>query len=309
MNIIHLKYAVEVARCGSINKAAEVLLMNQPNLSRAIRELEDSLGTKIFSRSTKGMVVTPEGEIFLQYAGKILSQVDEVESLFKRSNAGKKRFSVSVPRATYISHAFARFSNAVSSQSDAEFIYEETNSQLTIKHILDGEHRLGIVRYAEHYDKFYKSMLDDKDIAYEMLGEFEYCLLMSKDNPLASKEIVTFDDLGGYIEVAHSDPFVPSLSFAQSKKEELPYNSRRRILIGERSSQFDILSQNTATYMWATPIGRELERHYGLTTRRCPENSVRYKDVIIRMKEYRMTELDNAFVAELCRAKREFFAE
>lgn len=309
MNIIHLKYAIEVARCGSINKAAEVLLMNQPNLSRAIRELEDSLGTKIFIRSAKGMVVTPEGEIFLQYAGKILSQVDEVESLFKKSNAGKKRFSVSVPRATYISHAFARFSRTVAEQSDLEIIYEETDSQHTIKHILEGEHRLGIVRYAENYDKFYKSMLDDKNIAYEMLGEFEYRLLTSKNNPLASKELVTFDDLGNYIEVAHSDPFVPSLSFARSKKEELPKGSRRRILIGERASQFDILSQNTATFMWATPIGKDLEEHYGLTTRRCPENSVRYKDVIIRMKDYRMTELDKAFVAELCRAKREFFAE
>lgn len=70
MNILHLKYAVEVARCGSINKAAEVLLMNQPNLSRAIRELEDSLGTKIFSRSAKGMDLPPTAMIFLQYAEK-----------------------------------------------------------------------------------------------------------------------------------------------------------------------------------------------------------------------------------------------
>lgn len=72
MNILHMKYAVEVAKCGSINKAAEILLMNQPNLSRAIKELEASLGVEIFSRSAKGMVVTPEGETFLRYATSIL---------------------------------------------------------------------------------------------------------------------------------------------------------------------------------------------------------------------------------------------
>ena len=71
MNILHMKYALEVAKCGSINKAAEVLLMNQPNLSRAIKELEASLGVEIFTRSAKGMVPTPEGETFLGYANKI----------------------------------------------------------------------------------------------------------------------------------------------------------------------------------------------------------------------------------------------
>ena len=37
MNILHLKYAVEVAKAGSLSKAAEALYMNQPNLSRAIK--------------------------------------------------------------------------------------------------------------------------------------------------------------------------------------------------------------------------------------------------------------------------------
>lgn len=309
LNILHLKYAVEVARCGSINKAAEVLLMNQPNLSRAIRELEDSLGTKIFSRSAKGMELTADGEIFLQYAKKILSQVDEVETVFKKSHSARKHFSVSVPRATYISSAFAHFSAIIGSDCDAELRYEETNSQNTIKHVLDGDCRLGIVRYPESSDKFYKSMLDDKGIAFEMLGEFEYRLLFSADSPLEKKENITYSDLEEFTEVAHSDPFVPSLSFAEAKKEELPENRRCRILISERSSQFDILSQNPMTYMWATPVGKKLESAYGLVTKPCPENKVKYKDVIIRMKDYRMTELDSAFIAELCRTKREFFAE
>ena len=83
MNLVHLKYAVEVARCGSINKAAENLYMGQPNLSRAIKELENSLGITIFQRSSKGMVLTPEGEGFIAYAQKILRQVDEIEELYK----------------------------------------------------------------------------------------------------------------------------------------------------------------------------------------------------------------------------------
>lgn len=47
--------------------------MNQPNLSRAIKDLEASLGITIFGRSSKGMYVTPEGEEFLAHAQKILA--------------------------------------------------------------------------------------------------------------------------------------------------------------------------------------------------------------------------------------------
>ena len=66
MNLLHLKYAVEVSKTKSISKAAENLFMGQPNLSRAIRELEESLGIVIFERSTKGNSVTEAGAEFLQ---------------------------------------------------------------------------------------------------------------------------------------------------------------------------------------------------------------------------------------------------
>ena len=44
MNILHMKYAVEVAKMGSLSKAADVLLIAQPNISRSIKELEADLG-------------------------------------------------------------------------------------------------------------------------------------------------------------------------------------------------------------------------------------------------------------------------
>ena len=66
MNLLHLKYVVEVEKTRSISKAAENLLMGQPNLSRAIRDLEQSLGVTLFRRTSKGISPTPEGEEFLR---------------------------------------------------------------------------------------------------------------------------------------------------------------------------------------------------------------------------------------------------
>ena len=60
MNLQYLRYALEISRTGSISKAAENLSVAQPNLSRAVKELEGSLGISIFERTRTGMTVTGE---------------------------------------------------------------------------------------------------------------------------------------------------------------------------------------------------------------------------------------------------------
>lgn len=307
MNLMHIKYAVEVANEGSINKAAEKLYVGQPNLSRAIKELEASLGVKIFERSAKGMGLTSDGETFIRYAKTILRQVDEVESIFNGSGSVKKRFSISVPRASYISDAFARFSHSLTNEAEAEIIYKETNSLRAIKNILHEDYKLGIIRYAENYDKYFKTMLDEKDMQYEMITEFSYVLAMSRENPLASAEKITFDALKDYIEIAHADPYVPSLPLSQVRKEELPDNIGRRIFVFERASQFELLSENPETFMWVSPIPQKLLDRYDLVQIPCEENKKIYKDILIYKRDYKLTVLDKAFIDELCKSKREMF--
>lgn len=304
---MHLKYAVEVAETGSINKAAEKLYIGQPNLSRAIKELEATLGVAVFERCPKGMIPTAEGETFLKYAKTILKQVDEVEGMFKNGNVQKKRFSLSAPRASYVADAFARFSNALINESDVEVLYKETNSSRTLKNVQQDDYKLGIIRYAEDYDMHYKNLLDDKDFEYEVITTFSYELLVSEESELADKENISFCDLHDYIEIAHADPFVPSLSSAQVKKYELSDDIRKRIFVFERASQFEILSQNPDTFMWVSHIPESLLKRYGLTQKKCKENTKIYKDVLIRKKGYKLTELDSLFITELCKSKRENF--
>lgn len=190
MNILHIKYAVEVAKAGSLNKAAEKLLTAAPNVSRAIKDLEADIGITIFERTAKGMELTPDGEEFINYAIGILNQIEEVEAFYKSGSAKKQKFSISVPRACYISEAFAQFSKSLTKDS-AEIFYKETNSQRTIRNILENGYKLGIIRYAENYDRYFKAMLEEKGLCYELVTEFSYSLIMSAENPLAKKETVT----------------------------------------------------------------------------------------------------------------------
>ena len=305
MNILHMKYAVEVARAGSLSKAAEILLIAQPNISRSIKELEADLGITIFDRSTKGMFLTPEGEEFINYAKSILKQIEHVEAMYKDGSVKKLKFSISVPRASYISDAFAQFSKTLGSH-DAELFYKETNSKRTINNILDHDYKLGIIRYAENYDKYFKAMLEEKGLSYELITEFSYRLIMHKDSYLAQIEDVAFDDLTDYIEIAHADPYVPSLPLSKVVKEELPDNIGRRIFVFERASQYDLLSENPETFMWVSPLPDKLLKRYSLIQKECKENQKVYKDVLIYKKGYKLSKLDKQFITELYNSKQKY---
>ena len=303
MNILHMKYAVEVARLGSLNKAAETLMIAQPNISRSIKELEADLGITIFQRSKKGMILTPDGEEFIDCAQDVLRRIEKMERSYVGTSHKKRRFSISVPRACYISAAFAEFSKSIG-DSDVEIYYKETNSKKTINKLLTNEYDLGIIRYADSYDKHYKSMLEEKGLSYEMIAEFSYVLIMSKDNPLASKERITYDDLSSYIEIAHADPYVPTISMSKVFREELPDNIRQRIFVYERASQFDLLSENPRTFMWVSPASEKVLERYNLVQRTCEGNRKVYKDILIYHKGYKLTKLDRDFITSLCDAKR-----
>ena len=76
MNIHQLRCAVTVARLGSQTRAAEELYMSQPNLSKALKDLEQTCGFRIFTRTGTGMAPTRRGEEFLEHARAVLEELD-----------------------------------------------------------------------------------------------------------------------------------------------------------------------------------------------------------------------------------------
>lgn len=74
-----LKYFLTVAREESITKAAEVLHITQPTLSRQLTQLEEELGIKLFTRGTRKIVLTSEGVLLCRRAREIADLVDKTE--------------------------------------------------------------------------------------------------------------------------------------------------------------------------------------------------------------------------------------
>ena len=82
MEIRVLKYFLTVAQAGNITKAANLMHLTQPTLSRQLQDLEKELGQKLFVRGSHNVVLTPEGVILRKRAEEIIELVEKTEAEF-----------------------------------------------------------------------------------------------------------------------------------------------------------------------------------------------------------------------------------
>ncbi|WP_461672317.1 LysR family transcriptional regulator [Priestia megaterium] len=82
MEIRVLRYFLAVAREGNITRAADVLHVTQPTLSRQLKDLEQELGKKLFIRSSHSVFLTDEGMLLRNRAEEIVNMVDKLEAEF-----------------------------------------------------------------------------------------------------------------------------------------------------------------------------------------------------------------------------------
>ena len=219
MNILHLKYALEVEKTESITKAAKNLFIGQPNLSKAIKELEIVVGFNIFLRNPKGMTPTRRGKELLEQAREIIARIDELDMTYLPVKPTTQRFTISIPRASYISRAFTKFVLTLDSEKDIELNFFETNSIQAINNIIETECNLGIIRFQTTHEKYYLDLLEEKNIQYKEIWQFEYLLLMSNNHPLANAPNVAYSDLQNYIEIVHGDLAITSNNYSGMQKK------------------------------------------------------------------------------------------
>lgn len=286
MNLSYLKYAVEVEKTGSITKAAQNFYMNQPHLSKMIRELERDLGCDIFDRTSRGMVPTKKGREFLRYAKAILVQEEQIDALCEKNSARALELSVCVPRASYISYAFSEFLKTTASYPTMSLRYMETNSRDVIRGVSSRNFDLGIIRCQTLYESYYTKMLQDDNMDYEDLWEFSCGVLMSPDHPLASKEDMTYLDLTDCVEIVQGDIQTPSFTFESQDASSTIGNSRKTISIYDRGSQFELLKELPESYMWTSPVPAECLNSTRLIQKSCSFPGNRYKDMIISRNGY-----------------------
>ena len=298
-NLLQLKYAVEVEKTGSISKAAENLYMNQPNLSKSIRELEDDLGIAIFDRTAKGVVPTEKGREFLGYARNILAQIAEMEALYKPSDDKKIRFDLCAPRASYISHALTEVILSLGPNADYSIDYREAGAMRTIKQVANGVNQLGVIRYQTVYETNYLNALTERSIQYEPIFEFAFVAIMSEHHPLASRDTIREIDLTDYTEVFYGDSSIPSLPVNQAREIAQAIEAKKTITVYERASQLELISRLETAYALSSPVPADVMNRFGLVQKRVEIPGNAYRDIVIYRAGYHLTRLDRLLIDKL----------
>lgn len=314
MNTLHFKYAVEIEKTRSITQAAENLYMAQPNLSKAIKELESTLGITIFRRTSKGVIPTDQGLKFLEYAKQILIQIDNMEAIHSPDKPKNSRLRISVPRAGYISKAFSEYIAALDTPDDMEVFFCETNSLRTIENVRENGYDFGVIRYNTAHEKYFTDFLAEKNLDGKLLWEFEMLAVMSAEHPAADADMITYSDLScNYTELGQGDDAVPYVSgaveklYASNRPADVPV---RKVYMYDRGSALDFLLTVPQAFMLDSPVPASLCGKYGLVQRKCtfPDNS--FKDMLIYTSGHKLSENELKLVNRLYEVRNESaFAE
>lgn len=297
MNTQYFLYAIEVEKTGSITQAAHNLFMSQPTLSKAIKDLEESVGFSVFKRTSKGVVPTQKGTEFLAHARKIAAQIRKMEQALQAQDISNQLFSLAIPRVSYIARAASEFACAFDDRKDMEIDIRETSSMHVIEAVAYGHYVLGIIRcHVEDEDYFLKN-LAEKGLQHETVWQSEYMALMRQDHPLAPQEVLRGEDFAPYIEIAFGDDEVPYIRVSESQSGELLKHTKR-ILVYDRAMQLDLLRTNPLAYGWASAVPKEVLERNNLIQRKCV-HSRQFKDILISRAGYRFSKLDRAFLDKL----------
>jgi len=107
----HLRVFEAVARLNSFTQAAGELAITQPALSRTVRQLEDALGVTLLDRSSRHVELTQAGRTFLDYAERVLAELERAFGAVRQRASIRLGFSWLLPDP-WAQNTVARFERA-----------------------------------------------------------------------------------------------------------------------------------------------------------------------------------------------------
>ncbi len=237
MTLQQLKYLVTVAECKNISEAAEKLYISQPSLSAAIHNLEEEMGVTAFARSNKGVSVTREGEELLSLARNLLEQADIMKERFCKDTKREPKFSVSCQHYSFAVNAFVDVVNKFDADKYS-FILRETQTGEIIDDVANGNSELGILYLSKQNEEVLTKLFKKNDLVFEEIFEASPHIFISKNHPLANKDIVTLDELKPYPYLVYEQGERNSFYFSEEFLSVL--DMPKNIQVRDRATLFNL---------------------------------------------------------------------
>ena len=240
MTLQQLKYVVAVAETRNMTEASKKVFISQPSLTAAIHELENEMGITIFSRTNKGVTVTNEGDEFLSYARQILEQTALMEERYKGESEINPIFSVSCQHYSFAVNAFVDVIREFGGSS-YDFTLRETQTNEIIEDVTKLKSEVGVIFKSKKNEDVIDKLLRKNNLQFKTLFATSLFVFISSSNPLASREIITLEDLKPYPYLTYEQGDFNSFYFSEEPLSPIDFGCTKNIKVRDRATLFNLL--------------------------------------------------------------------
>jgi len=238
LTLQQLRYFIEVAAEGSISAAADLLYVAQPTMSAAMKDLEARVGRALLVRSARGVTLTADGAEFLGYARQVVEQFALLEQRYLGRPPTRRLLGVSTQHYSFSVVAVVRKDKA-SEVAEYEFSLRESRTWDIIEDVRTLRSEIGILYRNDFNRKVIDKLLRESGLAFSPLFLADPHIFISRNNPLASKERATLDDLAGLPRLTFDQGANNSFYFAEEILSTL--SSKQEIRVSDRATIFNLM--------------------------------------------------------------------
>lgn len=272
MTLQQLRYVVTVAETGNITEASKRLFISQPSLTNAIRELEKEMNINIFNRTNKGVAVTNDGDVFLSYARQVLEQTSLLEEKFLNKSEQNPKFSVSCQHYSFAVNAFVDVIREFGG-SQYDFTLRETQTYEIIEDVSRLKSEIGILYTSSKNEEVILKIIKQNDLKFEELFVAKPHVFISSRHPLATKDMITLEDLEDYPYLSFEQGDYNSFYFSEEILSTL--DRRKNIKVRDRATLFNLVIGLNGYTVSSGVISQELNGENIIAKPLCVEETMR----------------------------------
>lgn len=262
MQLQQLMYVIAVADHGSINKAAEALFVTQPNLSKAISNLESELNIHIFDRHNKGVTLTEQGKKLYQYALSIVDQINLIQGI-----AVKEQPRILTIAAYPIITMGRLLSEYYLNHSNDEILLKllEMRMQKVVNAVENGDADVGFIMSNNVQSKELRHTLNYKNLEFTLIGTDTWYINVGPHSPLYDHEEIIMQDLLRFPVVRMPDDYFSNLTF-YLEIDHVQLREFKRVIYASDSMAILTLLQTSDAFRFGPGLSSEDYHHYGIRT-------------------------------------------
>jgi DNA-binding transcriptional LysR family regulator len=219
MRLNQFLFLVELKKHGSYSKAAEMLRVSQPSISRAIKELEEELGYELLYRGKNGVRFTERGAVVLENAAAIMERIENIRRI--QYEVGRLlKTCVYLGGTPYFCDALLS-DVLISIQEKYPHIsieLKEDSSRNTVKNVVDHSLDMGVVMTYDSDENRIFHEIERNELHYLELFSDDVCFCVRPNHPLCGGKPVPITEVMHYPYVTSADSTVTKYTLKFFKK-------------------------------------------------------------------------------------------